>query len=187
MSTLIVDELAGRKDNNHNISFPNNSTFYAPGHVIQTVWRKMDYHNTVTAANDNVSRDIGLATTITLKRANSLVYIQFYLFYETHHNVVFNAKRGGSVIGYNTEVGNTRWSGIGVADYEHTFDFSSTPSYSHMCYVDTPGSVGPHTYELGVKGSGGSNFDVRINRSWSSFSDSYESGVSWCIIEEIAQ
>ena len=188
MSTLVTDELAGRKDGNHVVALPSGNTLYAPGHVIQTVWRKMDYHATYNSYNDNVSRDIdGLNLSITLKRSNSLVYVQWWLFYECHHNITFQAKRNGSVIGFNNEVGNVRWSGIGVADYEHSHDQSSTPSYAHMCYVDSPGSVGPHTYSLGSRSSDGSNFDIRINRAWSSFSDNYEAGVSWCVIEEIAQ
>lgn len=188
MSTLIVDEIAGRKDGNHLVVVPNGNTLYAPGHVIQTVWRKMDYHATYASYNDSVSRDIdGLNLSITLKRANSLVYIQWYLFYECHHNISFQAKRGGAVIGYNTEVGNVRWSGIGVAEYEHSHDQNSTPSYAHMCYVDVPGSVGPHTYSLGSRSSGGGQFDIRVNRAWGNFSDNNEAGVSWCIIEEIAQ
>ena len=187
MSTLVTDELQGRKDGNHVIALPNNNTLYAPGHVIQTVWRKMDFHATYNSYNDNNSRDIsGLNLTITLKRSNSAVYLQWWLFYESHYDITFQAKRGGTVIGYNTDVGNVRWSGISAAEYEHSFDQSSTPSYTHMCWIDTPGSVGPHTYSLGSRSSTGTNYDIRINRAWSSFSDSYEAGVSWAMAQEIA-
>lgn len=187
MSTLITDELAGRKDGNHLIAMPSNTTFYAPGHVIQTVWRKMDFHATYNSYNDNVSRDIsGLDLTITLKRSNSQVYLQWYLFYECHHDITFQAKRGGSVIGFNSEVGNVRWSGIGTAEYEHSHDQNSTPSYTHMCWVDTPGSVGPHTYTLGSRSSTGSQYDIRVNRAWGAYQDDHEGGVSWAIAQEIA-
>lgn len=188
MSNVVVDELSGRRDGNHVIAVPSGQTLHVPGHVIQTVWRKMDYHATYNSYNDTVSRDIdGLNLSITLKRANSLVYCKWWLFYECHHNITFQAKRGGTVIGYNSEVGNVRWSGIGVGDYEHSHDQASTPTYSHMCWVDTPGSVGPHTYSLGSRSAGGTNYDIRINRAWSNFTNDYEAGVSWCVLEEIAQ
>lgn len=188
MSTLIVDELKGSAQGNHLISVPNNNTLYAPGHVIQTVWRKFDSHATYNSYNDNNSRDIsGLNLTITLKRSNSLIYCKWWLFYECHHDITFQAKRNGTVIGFNNEVGNVRWSGIGCAEYEHSYDLSSTPTYMHMCYIDSPGSVGPHTYTLGSRSSTGSNYDIRINRAWGNFTDSNEAGVSWAMIEEIAQ
>ena len=188
MSTLVVDELSGSAGSNHLITMDRGRTLYAPGHVIQTVWRKFDQHATYAAYNDNVSRQIsGLDATITLKRSNSMVYCQWWLFYESHHDITFQAQRNSTVIGFNNEVGNVRWSGIGAAEYEHSFDLASTPSYLHMCYVDFPGTVGPHTYSLGCRASAGTNYDLRVNRSYSSFSDSYEAGVSWVVIEEIAQ
>lgn len=188
MSTLIVDELQGSAGGNHIINVDRNNTLYAPGHVIQTVWRKFDSHATYNSYNDNVSRDIsGLDLSITLKRSNSMVLLKWWLFYECHHDITFQAKRGGTVIGVNNEVGNVRWSGIGCAEYEHSFDNGSTPSYMHMCYVDFPGSVGPHTYTLGSRASAGTNYDIRINRAFSGFQDSHEAGVSWAMIEEIAQ
>lgn len=188
MSTLVTDELIGTRDGNHIIGMAPGNTFYVPGHVIQTAWRKMENHATYNSFNDNVSRDIdGLNLTITLKRANSLVYIQWWLYYECHHNISFQAKRNNTVIGFNTEAGNVRWSGIATAEFEHSFNLDSTPNYGHFEYVDIPGTVGPHTYSLGSRSSGGTNYDIRINRAWNGYSDSYEGGVSWVMIQEIAQ
>jgi hypothetical protein len=188
MSTIVTDQISGRRDNNHLIAVPNGNTFYAPGHVIQTVWRKFDTHADYTANADNVSRAVtGLDLTITLKRANSLVLLKWWLFYEAHHDITFQCLRGGSVIGFNSAAGNVRWSGIGVGQYEHSHDQSSTPSYQHFCYVDTPGSVGPHTYSLGSRSSTGSNYVLRVNRAWGNYSDNNEAGVSWATLEEIAQ
>lgn len=188
MSNIIVDQISGRRDGNHLIGVPNGNTFHVPGQVIQTVWRKMDYQAQYSANNDNVSRDIdGLNLSITLKKANSLVYCKWWIFYESHHDITFQAKRGGTVIGYNTEVGNLKYSGIGVGDYGHSFDNASTPSYGHMMYVDAPGSVGPHTYSLGTRSSTTANYTLSINRSTNGPSDNNELGVSWCVLEEIAQ
>ena len=187
MSRLITDEIVGRQDSNHLVTVPNGTTFRVPGQVIQTAWKKMDFHGTYSANNDNVSRDItGLDVTFQLKDPTSQVYLQWWIFYETHYDVTFQAKRNGTVVGFNTEVGNTRWSGIGVSEYGHGFDNDSTPSYLHLCYVDLPGTVGPHAYSLGVRSSTGTNYTVRINRALNGFGDSYEGGVSWCMVQEIA-
>lgn len=188
MSTVITDQINGRRDGSHIVAVPNGTTLHVPGQVIQTVWRKMDYQASYAANNDNVSRDIdGLNLTITLKKANSLVYCKWWVFYESHHDLTFQAKRGGTVIGYNSEVGDVRYSGIGVGDYGHSFDNSSTPSYGHMMWVDAPGTVGPHTYSIGSRSSTSANYTIFINRATGSVGDNYETGVSWCVLEEIAQ
>lgn len=188
MSKIIVDELKGSARDNHIISIDSGKTLYAPGQVIQTVWRKFEDHITYTSNGDSVSRDItGLNLEINLKKANSLVYLKWWIFYEAHHNITFQAKRNGNVVGFNTEAGDVRWSGIGCAEYEHSHNQGSTPSYMHLCYVDEPGTVGIHTYSLGSRSSNASNYQVRMNRAWSGFSDSNEAGVSWAMIEEIAQ
>lgn len=188
MSTLITDQLAGRQDSNHVIAVPRNTTLYAPGHVIQTVWKSMHTRASYSANNDNVSRDIdGLNLAITLKKANSLVYLQWWVFYEVHYDITFQVKRGGTVIGFNSEAGNVRWSGITSGEYEHSWNLDSTPSYLHMTYFDEPGTVGPHTYSLGVRSSTTTNYTFRINSAINSSSDNYETGVSWCMIQEIAQ
>lgn len=188
MSKIIVDEIKGSARDNHIISIDNGNTLYAPGQVIQTVWRKFEDHVTYTSNNDNVSRDItGLNLEINLKKSNSLVYIKWWIFYEAHHNITFQAKRNDVVVGFNTEAGDVRWSGIASAEYEHSHDQGSTPSYAHFCYIDEPGTVGIHTYSLGSRSSSSANYQVRMNRSWSNYTDSYEAGVSWAMIEEIAQ
>jgi len=40
---------------------------------------------------------------------------------------------------------------------------------------------------LGSRSADGSNFDIRVNRAWGNFADDNEGGVSWAMIEEIAQ
>ena len=188
MSTLVTDELQGPHEANHCIVMPNNTTLYAAGQTIQTVWRKFQTVQTYNSYNDNTSRPIsGLDVSITLKRANSKVILKWWIFYEAHHDITFQAIRGGTVIGFNSEVGNVRYSGMGAADYEHSHDQSSTPTYQHHMWIDSPGSVGPHTYQIGSRSSTGSNHDIRMNRSWNGPSDDHEIGVSWCVVEEIAQ
>ena len=188
MSTLRCDELAGHRDQNHVISVPNNTTVYAPGQTIQTVWKRIVNHQSQSANNDNVPRALSeLDLTITPKKSNSLLYIKYWIFYETHYNVSFKLLRDSTLIGYNTAVGNQRWSGFGVGEYEHSFDNGSTPSVIHLCWVDTPGA-GTFTYRFAVTSSGATNYTFFLNRSTGNGgSDSHEVGVSWVMIEEIAQ
>jgi hypothetical protein len=188
MSKLVVDELQGPQEANHTIVLPVNTTLYTPGQTIQTVWRKFQTVATYNSYNDNVSREIaGLNVTITLKKANSKVLLKWWIFYEAHHDMTFQAIRDTTVIGFNSEVGNVRYSGMGAADYEHTHDQNSTPTYQHHCWIDTPGGVGPYTYKIGSRSSTTGQYDIRMNRSWNGPSDNHEVGVSWCIVEEIAQ
>lgn len=188
MSTLIVDELAGFRDDNHLVKMDNNTILYHPGAVLQTVWRQSNTHQTYNSYNDNTSRPLAVLNldNVTLKRADSHVHLHWYIFYEAHHNITFQALRDSNVIGYNTEVGDVKYSGIGCAEYEHSHDQNSTPSLIHLTYVDEPGSVGPFTYSIGTRASGTTNFDFRLNRAWGNYTEGYPGGVSWAILQEIA-
>lgn len=188
MSTLETNELAGIRAGNHVIAVDKNTTVYSPGQVIQTLWKKMDYQASYASNNSGNGTPIdGLDISITLKRATSKIYCQWWVFYEGHHNVVWTVLRDTTLIGYNTDSGNSRWSGIGTQEYEHSHDQSSTPSYQHLEWIDEPGNIGPHLYRLASRGSGGSNYTTRINRPYGNTgSDNHETGVSWAMIQEIA-
>jgi hypothetical protein len=193
MSTVITDEIAGPRDRNHLVTFPNNRTLYAPGHVIQTAWREYHQHQTIAANNDTVTRALtGLDIAFACKRSNSLVLCEWWVFYETHYNVNFRPMVNNAVVttsgfqSYNS-ASSARWSGLSSAEYEHSFDNSSTPSYKHMQWVFSPGTTASRTYSIGVLGSGGSNYTVYLNRSTGNYSDSNEAGVSWVMLQEIAQ
>ena len=193
MSTVITDEIAGPRDQNHLITFPNNRTLYAPGHVIQTAWREYHQHQTIAANNDSVTRAItGLDIAFACKRSNSLVLCQWWIFYESHYDIVFRPLINNAQIttsgfqGYNS-ASSARWSGLTSGEYEHSFDNSSTPSYIHMSYMARPATTLSRTYSIGVMSSTGSNHTITMNRATSSFSDSYEAGVSWVMLQEIAQ
>lgn len=189
MSTVITDQLLGRAVNDYIIGVTKNQILKVPGQVIQTVYTKSTTRTTYSANNDNVSRPISsLDTTITPKFSNSEIWIEWYIFYEMHYDTTFQALRNGSVVGYNTDAGNVRYSGIGSGDYEYGWDLNSTPSYKNMTYVDLPNTTSATTYGLGVRSSTTGNYTMYLNRTaGSSGTDSYETGVSWCIIREIAR
>lgn len=189
MSTVQSNEFRGAQTNNHCITMPSGQCINAPGQVLQTVWRKFDYpfvYNLPAGSGANGTILGGLNLTITKKDPNSYCYIQWWLFYETHHDVVFRAFRDGSLVGYNTQSGITPFSGIGTAEYEHSFDNSSTPSVIHLCYWDRNVSAAAMTYQLAATG-GTTTYNMMVNTATSNTNqDSYERGVSWAMIEEIS-
>lgn len=189
MSTLLVDRISGPQHQNNIISFPRDNIFYAPGMVIQSAWKDYHRHQTVSAANDGVSRDIsGLNINFTPKKSNSLIHIQWWLFYEGNHNITFQAKRDDVIVGYNENLSATdRATGLTSGRYERMNNQSSTPIMIHMTYIDEPGGTSNYLYSLGVRSSDGNNRTIRINRALSGYSDGYEAGVSLVFIQEIAQ
>ena len=188
MSTLVVQELRGPADANHVVQMPYNSGMIGgTGQVLQTVWRRYDQPGAFSAGFNSNTIITPLNLTITKKNSNSWCYIQWWLFYETHHNMVFRSYRDGSVLGYNTESGTSTWSGIGTAEYEHSFDNNSTPSVMHLCYWDRYVVSTPITYQIGIIGGGGSTYTVYMNTPTNTVAtDNYERGVSWAMIQEIS-
>jgi hypothetical protein len=188
MSTLAVNELRGTPENNWAIAMPQGTYITSPGQVIQTVWRRFDYpttyYNLPISGNPTEIKELNVR--VAKKFSNSYCYIQWWLFYETHHNVTFKCMRDNAVIGYNTEVGNTRYSGIGTAEYEHSFDYNSTPSVMHLAYWDQVNTSAEINYQLGAMGSGGGVYQIAFNVPINmAATDSYERGVSWCMVQEI--
>lgn len=193
MSTVIVDEIAGRRDLNHVVQMPRGKYFDVPGRVIQTAWKEFHQHGTYNAYNDATRAISALDINFACKQSDSLVYIQWWIFYEaSDHNFIFRPLVNGGEIttsgyqGYNS-ASSSRWSGMSPGAYEHSHDASSTPTYQHMAYMYDPNTTASRTYGVGVRASNSSNKQVRLNRAWSSYSDSYEAGVSTVLVQEIGQ
>ena len=189
MSTVLNNEWRGPQTNNHCITMPPGTCINAPGQVLQTVWRRMDYPTTYSlppGTSSNGSEFAGLELTITKKDPNSYVYCQWWVFYETHHDVVFRVFRDGSLVGYNLNQGITAYSGISAAEYEHSFDNASTPSVLHLSYWDRVVTSSPIRYCLGGTG-GTTSYNIMLNMPTNTGStDGYERGVSWAMLEEIS-
>ena len=167
---------------------PQGTYITSPGQVIQTVWRRFDFPTTYSSisTSGNPTEIKELNVRIAKKFSNSYCYIQWWIFYECHHNIVFKAMRDNNVIGYNTEVGNTRYSGIGTAEYEHSFDNNSTPSVLHLAYWDQTNTAAEINYQLAAQSSDGGVYNVMFNVTTNTAAtDNYERGVSWCMVQEI--
>lgn len=201
MSRLNFNTLQG-PSNVVRVAQPN--VLYAPGHVVQVKWNmSMErFYYTIPNNDGGMRGDIfaegiqqggtiirALDISIQPKSVNSWIFVEFNVFYEGDHNMVFSILRDGQLVGaqYGSGYNQGRWNGAGVSRYDNNND--STPSYINLPWVDQPGTLDPVTYSFAVKSSGGSNYGWTLNSTLSAYqfgSDAYEQGVSFSIAQEIA-
>lgn len=153
--------------------------------VVQTVTVTSHARNTYSAPNSgNGTQITPLNLTITPWRADSIIWLRWTVAYEMHHDTVFLVQQDGSLIGYNTDLGNNRWSGILTPQYDN--DYSTTPQVSTINWFVQAGSTATRTYQLCVRSGGGSNWTFALNRCLNSAgTDGQEVGVSHGIAREI--
>jgi hypothetical protein len=156
------------------------------GKVVQTQTVTTHVRTTYSAnnsGNGNVITQLNLL--ITPYRADSYIWLRWTVAYEMHNNASFVVQRDGTLIGYNLDIGNTRWSNILTPQYDN--DYSSTPQVSTINWFDPAGSTAARTYQLAVRSSGGSNHTFALNRTLGSTgTDGHEIGVSHGIAREIS-
>jgi hypothetical protein len=169
------------------------------GNVVQCRVTRYDVRTSLSFGTSVNGVEItGLRVSITPKFSNSMILCQFQIFGEgatTAHNNLFNVYKNGSVpttgsyLGYNSEGGNTSWSGISIGQpYDSADNNDSTPSTQFFTYHDFPATTNTLTYAPGIKDSNASNYTYYINRCvGSSGTGSYEVGVSYSTVWEIAQ
>ena len=160
------------------------------GSVIQTVITRMDTRTTYASSNTGNGNTItGLNLTITPRFSNSRIICEWTINGELHQDNVFLIHKDGSLVsdGYNTVLGNSRWSGMMSGFYDQNED--STPSNWKLTYVDNSlGSTNARTYAPAIRSSSSSNFTLAVNRTLNGATqDAYESMVSYGIAMEIAQ
>lgn len=160
------------------------------GSVIQTVITRMDTRTTYASSNTGNGNTItGLNLTITPRFSNSKIICEWTINGELHQDNVFLIHKDGSLVsdGYNTVLGNVRWSGMMSGFYDQNED--STPSNWKLTYVDNSlGSTNARTYAPAIRSSSGSNYTLAVNRTLNGATqDFYESMVSYGIAMEIAQ
>lgn len=156
------------------------------GKVVQTVTASTSTRPTVTASNSGNGTVINTALNLTITpwRADSTIWLRWTISYEVHHDTVFLVQQDGSLIGYNLDLGNNRWSGILTPQYDA--DYSTTPQVSTINWFAPAGSTAARTYQLCIRGGGGSNYTFACNRSLNSAgTDGQEVGVSHGIAREI--
>lgn len=192
MSNLITNNLQGPSNviNINPGSTLNAATtggIVAPGMIIQSVWNSTSSRRTYTSPQSGSGQPIyELELRITPVRSSSQIYLQWMLFYEMHHDNVFTILRNGSIVGYNTQMGDYMWSGVQGSRYDQ--DSASTPSNIAITFIDAPGGTSTYNYQLAVRCSSNTSYTFALNRTLNSWGqDSYETGVSMGIAMEIAQ
>lgn len=162
-----------------------------PGSVIQTVWKRSDVRTTYSSPNSGNGTTVSeLNLSITPRFATSTIICQWMINGELHQDNVWLIHKNGvlqtSPAGYNTSLGNSRWSGVMSGFYDQNED--STPSNWKLIYIDNElGSATARTYAPAVRSSSTGNFTLSLNRTLAGLTqDAHESMVSIGIAQEIA-
>jgi hypothetical protein len=193
VSRLNVYGIEAKNASTNIISLASGTQIYEPNTIIQTLTVRSDLRTTYASPiTGNGTTIAALNTTITPKRASSLLLITWMINGEMHHDNVFTIHQDNALItttgfqGFNSEAGNVRWSGIASAFYDRNED--STPSNWIIQYAISAGSTTSRTYAPAVRSSTGTAYTFAFNRTINgSIGDSHESMVSTGMIMEIAQ
>jgi len=199
--TLRVDNIYGASNV---VRVANPNVLYAPGHIVDvsyTVSMERMYYTIPT--NDGGMRGDSFAegsnqggtilrpldVTIIPKSPDSWIFIEFNVFYEAHHDIVFTVLRDGMLVGAQWGSGYNQgmWTGAAPSRYDNNND--STPSYLNLPWIDRPGKTQPVTYSFAAKASGATARDMTLNCTYTNYlngADYYEQGVSFSIAQEIA-
>lgn len=192
MSEIIVDTL---ESDNGSISFGDSSIaggLVLPGSVVNFAYVEEDRRLSVAANNNNWS--ILGALDITIERTvpgSSFQCVWMVNGEATGHDHTFVVYRGGSLIGYNTDAGAQRWSGVSHGWYDR--DNNSTQYNNSIVWYDAAPSdasfpVGTEiVYRVGTRSSNTTNYTYWLNRTDSrGGQNAYENTVSAGYVMEIA-
>lgn len=168
------------------IAIPSGHQLQHEGKVVQTVYVRTDVRTTYTANNTGDGNAITqLRLTIAPKRSDSWIWLRWTVFYEMYHDTVFLVQENGALIGYNTQRGNARWSGILTPLYDN--DYNSTPQVSTINWFVRANSTASRYYDLAVRSSQGGVFTFALNRTvGSTGTTDYEVGTSFGFAREIS-
>jgi hypothetical protein len=161
-----------------------------PGAVVQVVQKQTRTQASYSApVSGNGTEMALLTTTITPKKAGNVVICEFTVSGEWHWDTVLVLTRNNVPLPDSTNssgaTGN-RWSGIGTNQYESNGDQSSTPTTVTIVFVDKSSLSTASTYRIHVRASGATARTAYLNRTVTSAgADSYEAGVSSCVLTEI--
>lgn len=181
--TLTVSSITPR--NGTEVAVDSNTQMELQGATIQTVYVRTDDFSSVSSVGSGDGNEIpGLTLTIAPKRADSWIWLRWTIHYEVHHDTVFTVKQNGSLIGFNRDRGNVRFSGILTPQYDN--NYGSTPQSSTINWFTRADNTDSRTYDLCIRSSSNATHTFRLNRAISSFnSDSYEQGISYGFAREI--
>lgn len=179
------------------LDFGNDGSLILPGSVVNFNYVEYDGRTGTSCPNNAFVTIPQMEVEITRKVAGSSFHVVFMINGEcTSHDHGFTIHRrvnggGWSLVGYNTDIGAQRWSGVNHGWYDR--DNNSTP-YNASCvwYDPAPSNstfpVGSTMgYTVGTRSSNSGNFTYWINRTDSRIGqNAYENMVSVGYVMEIA-
>lgn len=179
------------------LDFGNDGSLILPGSVVNFNYVEYDGRTGTSCPNNLFVTIPQMEVEITRKVAGSSFHVVFMINGEcTSHDHGFTIHRrvnggGWSLVGYNTDIGAQRWSGVNHGWYDR--DNNSTP-YNASCvwYDPAPSNstfpVGSTmAYTVGTRSSNSGNRTFWINRTDSRIGqNAYENMVSVGYVMEIA-
>jgi hypothetical protein len=184
MSTLIANSI---------VTPDGKPLLNSTGNIIQVVTKRSDTQTIYSSLNSGNGTTITeLNMTITPLSASSRLIMTWHVVYEVYYENIFVIHRDGALItdsgeeGYNSAVGNVRYSGYVGAPYENAADAATTPAVSKITYGEIAGSTTARTYAPAIRASGATSYTLYLNRSVNNPGDNAESGVSFGRIYEVA-
>jgi hypothetical protein len=173
--------------------FINNDNICGLGAVLQMVERRTEIraHYACATSGDGTLTDIYVD--IVPIRSNSKIVLQFMVNGEAHQDVVYLVSRsiGGAaatLIGFNTNRGNVRHSGVAASTYDQ--DQNSTPENMYISWSDFPNTLSSVRYYVSVRSSSSAAYTFALNgtlngTNFSTGAESYEIMVSNAIASEL--
>jgi hypothetical protein len=166
----------------------------SPGAPVQMLYSRSDELSQWSAPVGLVATQIlPLGLTITPRRANSLIVMQWMINGEVHYDTVWEIYLNGQLIrtpGYqgtnNAPSSPGRWSGYVAGIYDTAGDVNSTMENTFIQYSIVANSTSTMTFYPAIRASGATAYTFSLNRCAGSIGDSYETGISTGVIQEIA-
>jgi galactitol-specific phosphotransferase system IIB component len=168
----IVDESGGISNNDNDTSIPTSAAVkdYVDAATVTTGLPLQYVNNHVTTTHHyDKTADVDLHvtqldTSVTLKDANSKVYITAMITAESYtHNGVWKLFRkvGGTETEIGSNTGTTGNNRRGIATGMYDGDDSSTPNNVYIQYMDTPGSASvEYLFKWNSDGTGNNYFTL---------------------------
>lgn len=197
MTTLKVSNINPNLTYGSSITLQQPSYLTSPGAPIQTLYYRTDERTTWAAPVGDPSvatRVTPLGLTITPKKANSLIVMEWMINGEVNHDTTWVIHLNSSVInssgyeGYNSSpAASGNWVGYVPSMYDVS-DQSSTMAHQFIQYSIVANTTNTLTFYPAIKSSSGTAYTFYLNRTITSIgADVYENGISSGIIMEIAQ
>lgn len=167
----------------------------SPGAPIQMLYYRSDERSQWSAPVGTAANQIlPLGLTITPKRSNSLIVMQWMVNGEVHYDTVWQIYLNGQLInapgfqGTNNSPANPgRWVGYAAGVYDTTGDVNSTMENTFVQYSIVPNTTSTLTFYPAIKSSSGTAYTFSLNRTAGALGqDSYENAISTGVIMEIA-